>query len=490
MPGTGADAIRPALVTGAPQNGATGRWTSTMATRRKRNLNFLPAETRPEPVIDISAYPVDIGVGELMRLTRERLGHELQTVANQLRIRLSYLEAIEDARFKDLPGTTYAVGFVRSYADYLGLDGADIVRRFREEAARIHGQTKLIFPALTAEGKLPRAAVLLVSAVGLAAVYGVWYYISSRQQSDVPVITEVPERLAVVAPDNSDGASHQGATATESPETFETPPPVEPQPDSGSGIAGGLGSANAATPHEPPVEATAPAGGGDDTASPAAPTAAPVTVAPPQTTAPAETAGPSASVNPTPPAVAEAVPPVPAPGAAAGTNVPAPAVDAGDHQAAAAVTPAGSATPPAAPPAPSLPPAAPAAAATDIPAAPTAAQSTAQESAPPPPPATAPADQPQQVAEVTQGVVIEARMDSWIKVVDANNKTVTNKVLKAGERYVVPEQPGLMMRTGNAGGLDVLVNGAKAPPLGEVGAVLTKISLAPDKLLSGTAVGD
>src|SRR5262249_61207999 len=95
-----------------------------MATRRKRNLNFLPAETRPEPVVDISAYPVDIGVGELLRLTRERLGHELETVANQLRIRLSYLEAIEEARFRDLPGTTYAVGFVRSYADYLGLDRA------------------------------------------------------------------------------------------------------------------------------------------------------------------------------------------------------------------------------------------------------------------------------------------------------------------------------------------------------------------------------
>src|SRR5262249_22070707 len=158
--------------------------------------------------------------------------------------------------------------------------------------------------------------------------------------------------------------------------------------------------------------------------------------------------------------------------AAAGTNASVPAVDAGDHQAAAAVPPAVSVPPAAAaasaaaPPAPTLPPPAPAAVGTDIPAAPTPAQSTARESAPPPP-ATAPADQPLQVAEVTQGVVIEARMDSWIKVVDANNKTVTNKVLKAGERYVVPEQPGLMMRTGNAGGLDVLVNGEKAPPLGE-----------------------
>jgi cytoskeleton protein RodZ len=190
-----------------------------MATRRKRNLNVLPAESRAETVIDISAYPVDIGVGELMRLTRERLGHELQTVANQLRIRLSYLEAIEDARFRDLPGTTYAVGFVRSYADYLGLDGADIVRRFREEAARIHGQTKLVFPALTAEGKLPRAAVLLVSAVGLAAVYCVWYYISSNQHSDLPVITDVPDRLAVQAPDSGpDGAAPDRLIQQSAPE--------------------------------------------------------------------------------------------------------------------------------------------------------------------------------------------------------------------------------------------------------------------------------
>src|SRR6185312_13294858 len=133
---------------------------------------------------------------ELMRVTRERLGHELQTVANQLRIRLSYLEAIEDARFRDLPGTTYAVGFVR---------------RFREEAARIHGQTKLVFPALTAEGKLPRAAVLLVSAIGLAAVYGVWYYISSNQHSDLPVITDVPDRLVVMPPDGGSAAEGPGS---------------------------------------------------------------------------------------------------------------------------------------------------------------------------------------------------------------------------------------------------------------------------------------
>jgi cytoskeleton protein RodZ len=85
-------------------------------------------------------------------------------------------------------------------------------------------------------------------------------------------------------------------------------------------------------------------------------------------------------------------------------------------------------------------------------------------------------------------VVLEARMECWIKVVDAKGKTVTQKVLKAGESYAVPDQPGLVLRTGNAGGLDVIVGGRKAPALGDVGTVLSKVLLEPSRLLDGTAV--
>ena len=468
-----------------------------MATRRKRNLNFLPAETRPEPVIDISAYPVDIGVGELMRLTRERLGHELQTVANQLRIRLSYLEAIEEARFKDLPGTTYAVGFVRSYADYLGLDGADIVRRFREEAARIHGQTKLIFPALTAEGKLPRAAVLLVSAIGLAGVYGVWYYVSSRQQSDLPVITEVPDRLAVLAPDGSDGTEPdrpQEGSATPHSAPLESPPTAAGPPAAGQQLPAapadpGLGSANAATPPESPVESPAPAAHGAD-ASTAEPSAH---------VAPTETA--PATVTTEAPAAVEASPTPSAPSetsaqAAAGTAEPSGASSNATGQPSATAPAEGTTTATTAPPSEPAPPSVPDVAVNDIPAAPSVSgQDGSQQAVLPPaeaqPPAAAqPSTQPQPPAEAAAGVVLEARMDCWIKVVDAKGKTVMQQTLKAGERYVVPDQPGLVLRTGNAGGLDVIVGGRKAPPLGEVGTVLTKVSLEPSRLLDGTAVAD
>ncbi len=441
-----------------------------MARRSKRNLNFLPAEPRAEPVIDISAYPVDIGVGELMRLTRERLGHELQSVANQLRIRLSYLEAIEEGRFRDLPGTTYAVGFVRSYADYLGLDGADIVRRFREEAARIHGQTKLVLPALSAEGKIPRAAVLLVSAVGLAVLYGVWYYRSSLQDTELPLIAEVPDRLVALSP--PDGSTSAPAVPLEPlptlvPQESAAPPLLPALPEAATvpePVEQGAGIANAATPAD---------AGGDGTPLP--------TVAAPDP--------PMAAVDEVPLDVAAADPSAAAADAASGS---------GDAAAPVTVAPAPEPVPPAttAAPAPVSPtpmspetppepivalapplPAAPSAEIPEAPALPALSEPAVQQAATPPPGGES-------------GVVLEARMDSWIEIVDANGKKVFSQILRAGERYVVPSQSGLVLATGNAGGLDVLVDGRKAPPLGGVGHVVKRIALEPARLLEGTAAAN
>ena len=50
-----------------------------------------------------------------------------------LRIQHSYLQAIEEGEIDRLPGPTYAVGFVRAYAEYLGLEGNKVAERFREE---------------------------------------------------------------------------------------------------------------------------------------------------------------------------------------------------------------------------------------------------------------------------------------------------------------------------------------------------------------------
>jgi cytoskeleton protein RodZ len=84
-------------------------------------------------------------------------------------------------------------------------------------------------------------------------------------------------------------------------------------------------------------------------------------------------------------------------------------------------------------------------------------------------------------------VVITAVDDSWVQVMGPDNELLLTRILRAGDSYRVPDRPGLVMVTGNAGGLEVRVDDAIAPTLGPLGVVLRNIALEPDRLLAGTA---
>jgi len=96
--------------------------------------------------------------------------------------------------------------------------------------------------------------------------------------------------------------------------------------------------------------------------------------------------------------------------------------------------------------------------------------------------------QPYAVAGGTVRIVIRATAESWIKIRDANQTVLREGFLKAGESYDVPDRPGVSMRTGNAGGLEISVDGKPAPPIGPSGAI-RNVSLEPQALISGTAAG-
>ena len=76
----------------------------------------------------------DIG-GELTR-AREGRGLTLENAERDTRISQRYLQALEDERFDVIPAPVYARGFLRSYAQYLGLDPGPLLARFpREDGA-------------------------------------------------------------------------------------------------------------------------------------------------------------------------------------------------------------------------------------------------------------------------------------------------------------------------------------------------------------------
>jgi hypothetical protein len=73
--------------------------------------------------------PPATGLGEQLRLAREDRNLSLGDVANVTRIAPWALAAIEREDFGRLPGGVYRLGFVKAYADAVGLDGADFARR-------------------------------------------------------------------------------------------------------------------------------------------------------------------------------------------------------------------------------------------------------------------------------------------------------------------------------------------------------------------------
>jgi len=75
-------------------------------------------------------------IGNSLREARLRQGFELPRVEADTKIRAKYLRALEEEHFEVLPGDTYVKGFLRTYAEYLGLDGQLYVDEYNSRFAR------------------------------------------------------------------------------------------------------------------------------------------------------------------------------------------------------------------------------------------------------------------------------------------------------------------------------------------------------------------
>jgi cytoskeleton protein RodZ len=390
---------------------------------------------RPEAYAEPEAQPIrpPRRVGDLLRETRQGFGGSLEQIGAALRIRAAYLAAIEDGRYDQLPGPTYALGFVRTYAEHLGLDGAEIVRRYKAESSD-HGETvDLSFPMPMPERGKPGAAILLVALIVAACGYATWYYLSSGERTRPERVAEVPAQLRPPPPPPA-------LPAPEPPQVVEAEP----------------------TPPEPPLT-------GAQAALPPAPAPVPGAAAP----------VPSAPV----PSATATIPPTPAPA----PSVPATSAASTPARPAAPLVAPGASAPAPAVPSPASPPAQIAVAPSAPPPVPAAEP--ARAPAVPDVPAAAAAPEAPRVYGVTNGparIVIKASNDSWIQVRERDN-VLSVRTLKQGESYRVPDRPGLTLRTGNAGGLEISVDGKPVPPIGPSGKS-RNAALDPDRLVAGRAV--
>jgi transcriptional regulator with XRE-family HTH domain len=128
---------------------------------------------------------VATGIGETLREARNRRKLGLSEVEAAIKIRVRYLQAIENEEWDALPGGAYTRGFIRTYAGYLGLDGERLAEDYRSSAepSGVERAPKRVEPVPTAargggsrlSGRLLIAAVcvvLIAIVVGIAIAGG------------------------------------------------------------------------------------------------------------------------------------------------------------------------------------------------------------------------------------------------------------------------------------------------------------------------------
>jgi DnaJ-class molecular chaperone len=68
--------------------------------------------------------------GKTLKQVRERMGIELQTISKEIKINIRVLEWIEEEAFEKLPALVYLKGFLKSYAQSLGLDSPKVIKEY------------------------------------------------------------------------------------------------------------------------------------------------------------------------------------------------------------------------------------------------------------------------------------------------------------------------------------------------------------------------
>jgi cytoskeletal protein RodZ len=107
-------------------------------------------------------------IGEQLRAARERKGLTLERVADDTNIAKRYLTGLETEDFSVFPGDPYVIGFLRNYAEYLGLPSDDFVATYKN--MKIQEQPMPIQQLIPKRGPSP---VLLGAAIGGAVLIAI-----------------------------------------------------------------------------------------------------------------------------------------------------------------------------------------------------------------------------------------------------------------------------------------------------------------------------
>lgn len=185
-------------------------------------------------------------IGTILKSSRLKSKKSLEEISSELCIRKIYLIALEEGDYETLPPIPYGVGYVRTYARYLGLNPERAVKLYKS-ASQTEEQNNENEEQEKAEVNKISGKHIVVGIISLLAIYAAWSFYSNMNaaqtlptQSIEEKNTNVEENMAEEITITSDSAPEIVETTvetepetevkeTEIPETVEqTPIPEEP----------------------------------------------------------------------------------------------------------------------------------------------------------------------------------------------------------------------------------------------------------------------
>ncbi len=142
-------------------------------------------ENKEELEIDID------DIGAILKSSRLKQKKTLEDVSGELCIRKIYLTALEDGDYETLPPIPYGIGYVRTYANYLGLSAERAVKLYKA-ASLLDEQNKQEEVDITPEVNKSSNRHIIVGVAVLLFVYGVYsVFHTSSSKKNIETQTEV-----------------------------------------------------------------------------------------------------------------------------------------------------------------------------------------------------------------------------------------------------------------------------------------------------------
>ena len=174
---------------------------------------------------DIPPLQAGADIGQALREARERQKLSLDEVADITRVRRAYLADLEAMRLDRLPSRPFTIGYIRAYAEALGLDGEAAVERFKSDEPDLNEPLRA--PVGVGDAGDPRVMAIVAAMFVILLAIVVWNVAQRTLTANAPPPPTAPPKAAAQALANQTVGPIKLGAPLPAPVESTTPPPYE-----------------------------------------------------------------------------------------------------------------------------------------------------------------------------------------------------------------------------------------------------------------------